>query len=155
MRRIAPIWLLICCSLAQGQAPVPGTYVFSKRNSSHVAKLVIQTRAFDAKHKIGYDKNIGNVVDGRKAYGAEYTPRTEIASLRLYFDGRQIPVARGLYSDCYEPNVYAGKGASIRFARNSQTVFVSVFGADGAGSYHVIWVFGRNGHHRRYFKPTF
>jgi len=95
------------------------------------------------------------MIDGRLAYGAETTPRTEIAAMDFYFDGQRIPVNRQLYRDCFEPNIYRGKGLTIRFSRDFQRVFAQAFGADGTGSYHVIWVRGRKGYHRRYFKPTF
>jgi hypothetical protein len=148
--------LLIVSSSASAQAPTPGTYVFLKRQSGHTARIIIRTRAFDStKHKIGFLNNSQPMIDGRLAYGAESTPRTEIAALDFYFDGQRIPVNRRLFADCYAPNVYHGKGLTIRFSRNFQRVFAHAFGADGAGSYHVIWVLGRSGRHRRYFKPTF
>ena len=156
MKRIFPLWLLLSVSIASAQAPGPGTYTFSKSRGVHVARIVIRTSAFDPnKHKIGYAANSQTTIDGHLAYGAEFTPRTEIAALDFYFDGRRIPIDRHLYADCYALNVYHGKGLTIGFSRNFQRVYAQAFGADGAGSYHVIWLLGRNGHHRRYFKPTF
>ena len=156
MKKLSILWLLVIVPIASAQAPKAGTYVFLKRQSNHAARIIIRTRAFDStKHNIAYAANSQTMIDGRLAYGAESRPRIEIASLEFYFDGQRIPVNRRLYADCYEPNVYHGKGLTIRFSRDLQRVSAQAFGADGAGSYHVIWVFGRNGHHRRYFKPTF
>ncbi len=157
MNKFSVLWLLVIVPIASAQAPKPGTYAFSKRHGDHIAKIVIRTRAFDpSKHKISYARsNYQTTIDGRLAYGAEQPPRTEIATLNFHFDGQRIPVARHLYTDCYEPNVYRGKGLGIGFSRDFRRVFVTAFGSDGAGSYHVVWVLGRNGRHRRYFKPTF
>jgi len=156
MKRLLPLWLFVTVSIAAAQAPRPGTYTFSKRSGAHVVRIVLRTRAFDPnQHKIAYAANSQTTIDGHLAYGAESTPRTETAALQFSFDGGRIPVAPHLYTDCYEANVFPGRGLSITFSRDFQRVFVSMFGADGAGSYHVIWVLGRNGRHRRYFKPTF
>src|SRR5258706_7995230 len=132
MKRLFPLWLLVSVSLASAQAPRPGTYTFSKRSGAHVARIVLRTRAFDPnQHKIGYAANSQTTIDGHLAYGAESTPRTEIAALHFYFDGRPIPVARHLYADCYEANVLPGRGLAIKLSRDFQRVFVSMFGADG------------------------
>ena len=156
MKRLLPLWLLISVSIASAQAPRPGTYTFSKRSGAHVARIVLRTRAFDpTKHKIGYAANSQTTIDGHLAYGAESIPRTEIAAIHFSFDGLRIPIGRRLYTDCYDANVFSGRGLTIKFSPDFERVFVSMFGADGAGSYHVIWVLGRNGRHRRYFKPTF
>jgi hypothetical protein len=156
MKRLLVLWLLLSVSIVTAQAQRPGTYAFSKRSGAHVARIVLRTRAFDtSKHKVGYAANSQTTIDGHLAYGAESTPRTEIAALYFSFDGWRIPISRRLYADCYEANISPDRGLAITFSRDFQRVFVSMFGADGAGSYHVIWVLGRNGRHRRYFKPTF
>jgi len=143
--------LVIVPTVAAQGAPSPGTYVFAKHKRGHTARVVIRTRAFDpTKHKITYLNKGWPMVDGRLAYGAESTPRTEIAAFEFYFDGQRIPVDRLLYSDCYELNIYRGDGLVIRFSRDLQRVFASAAGADGAGTYDVTWVLARNGHHRGY-----
>jgi hypothetical protein len=118
-------------------------------------RIVIRNALFDpAKHRISYDARIGNLVDGRVAYGAEAVPRTQIKSIALYFDGRQVNVPRRLYVDCYNPNLERGY-VKLRFSRDSRTIFVTMNAADGAGAYIVVWALRRNGRHTRAFRPAF
>jgi len=132
-----------------------GNYDFHLSRSGHKVALIIRNAPFESsKHSHGYNENIGPLVDGRKAYGAESIPRTQIKSIVLYFDGRPIKVSRWLYSDCYNPNLES-EYVKLRLARNRQTVFVTMDGADGAGAYTVVWVLKRNGRHSRFFKPAF
>lgn len=75
-------------------------------------------------------------------------------SIAFHFDGQRINVAHRLYADCYNPNLEP-EYVKLRFGRDLQTVFVTMSGADGAGSYIVVWALRRNGRHTRTFKPAF
>jgi len=132
-----------------------GAYTFHKSKRNHTTTLIIRNEPFDSsKHKVAYDENIGNLVDGRRAYGAEAVPRTQIKSIEFYFDGRHIKVPRWLYSDCYNPNLEP-QYVKMNFARDSKNVKVVMWGADGAGAYGVVWILRKNGQHSRYFKDAF
>ena len=157
-RSIAFGCVLISCLFsadALGQSQRIGAYKFSAFKNKHTVRVVIINAPFDSsRHKVVHDKNIGALVDGRLAYGAEGVPRTQIKSIALYFDGRHVNVTRWLYSDCYDPDLEP-EYVKLRFGRDLQTVFVTMDGSDGAGAYIVVWHFRRNGRHTRSFKPAF
>jgi hypothetical protein len=150
--------LIILISLTNilAQSKRIGTFQYQKKKGSHLARIIIFTRAFDSsKHKKTYDENSGkNLIDGRVAYGAEGMPKAEIQSIKFFFDGREIKVPRWLYADCYDPN-FDSTNFRIRFGRERQEVFVTMSGADGAGGYEVVWVLRKNGRHSRFFRDTF
>ena len=140
---------------ALGQSRRIGAYKFRASKKNHNVRVVITNAPFDpSKHTVSYDPNIGNLVDGRVAYGAEAVPTTQIKSIVLYFDGQRINVPHPLYADCYNPNLDPDY-VTLRFDRDLQTVFVTMSGADGAGSYIVVWALRRNGRHTRTFKSAF
>jgi hypothetical protein len=155
--------IVFCCVLnlsliapsTFGQSKRIGTYEFRAAKNHHTVRVVVTNAPFDSsKHKVGYDKHIGNLIDGRVAYGAEAVPRTQIKSIVLYFDGRRVKVPCWLYADCYNPNLEP-EYVKLRFGRDPQTVFVTMNGADAAGAYIVVWALRRNGRHTRSFKPAF
>ena len=140
---------------AAGQFERIGTYTFHAAKGGIGVRVVITNAPFDpSKHKVGYDPNIGNLVDGRLAYGAEAVPRTRIKSIGVHFDGRRVNIPRRFFADCYDPNLEP-EYVKLRFARDLQTIFVTMLGADGAGAYIVVWHLRRNGRHTRSFKPAF
>ena len=137
-----------------GQSNRIGAYKFRASKNNHSVRVVITNAPFDpSKHKVGYDTNLGNLVDGRVAYGAESVPRTKIKSIVVYFDGQRVNVSHRLYADCYNPNLEPDY-VKLRFGRDLKTVFVTMGGADGAGAYTVVWALRRNGQHTRSFKPA-
>lgn len=138
-----------------GQSKRIGAYKFRASKNNHSVRVVIINAPFDpSKHKVGYDKNLGNLVDGRVAYGAESVPRTQIKSILVYFNGKRVNVSHRLYADCYNPNLEPDY-VKLRFGRDLKTVFVTMDGADGAGAYTVVWALRRNHRHTRTFKPAF
>ena len=147
---IAIAILLLSLTNTFAQSNRVGAYQFQKSKGKHTAKVIIRNEPFDSsKHKVGYDETTGkNLVDGRVAYGAEATPRTQIKSVEFYFDGRKIKVPKWLYADCYNPNLENGY-VNIRFSRDLKGVVVSLSGADGAGGYDVTWRLRRSGKHSR------
>lgn len=157
MKSVIAVAILLCSfTNTFAQSERIGAYRFQKSRGKHTARIVIRNQPFDSsKHKIGYDDRTGkNLIDGRVAYGAEAVPRTQIKSIEFYFDGGEIKVPRWLYADCYNPNL-GSEYVNVRFSRNLQSVLVTMWGADGAGAYGVIWVLRRDGKHSRYFKDAF
>ena len=151
MKKLAIVTIfLVGFANASAQSKRVGTFRFQAMKTGHSAKVIFHIKAFDPTKKVSYDPNIGNTVNGQKAYGAESTPEAEIASLKLFFDGVQMKIPRRLYSDCYDPNLRENP-LTIRFGRDFQTVRVSMGGSDGAGGYRVTWVFRKNGRHTRFF----
>ena len=153
---VASLIVLVSLTSVLAQPKRIGTFKFQKRSGAHTAKVIIHTRAFDpSNHLKTYDQKSGrNLIDGRVAYGAEGTPQAEIASIRFYFDGKAMTVPKGLFADCYDPNFDSGL-LKLTFSRDRQRVLVTMWGADGAGAYGVVWVLRRNGHHSRYFRDAF
>jgi hypothetical protein len=151
MKKLAIIIILVVgCASAFAQSERVGAFRFQTKKAGHSARVIFHIKAFDPKKNVSYDPKIGNTVNGQKAYGAELTPEAEIASVKLFFDGRQIKIPAQLYSDCYDPNL-RDNPLTIRFGRDLQTVLVSMGGSDGAGGYRVTWVFRTNGRHTRFF----
>ena len=90
-------------------------------------------------------------IDGRPPLGTDGgIPQTEIESVRLYIDGKEVPVPKDLYSDCYEPSFESNASFAAKFADNLEGVFVFMNGSDAAGSYQVLWVFRRDARHSRF-----
>ena len=155
--------IVFCCLLnlflivpsTFGQSKRIGAYEFRAAKNRHTVRVVVTNASFDSsKHNVDYVNNIGNIIDGHVAYGAEAVPRTQIKSIVLYFDGRRVKVPRFLYANCYNPNLEP-ENLKLRFEPDLQTVFVTMEGADGAGAYIVVWALRRHGRHSRSFKPAF
>jgi hypothetical protein len=153
---IVVVVLLSSLTSTFAQSEQIAAYQFKRSKGKHTARIVIRNGRFDSsKHKVGYDQRTGkNLMDGRVAYGAEAIPRTQIKSIEFYFDGRRIKVPRWLYADCYNPNLES-EYVNVGFSRDLQKVLVTMWGADGAGAYGVVWVLSKNGEHSRYFKNAF
>ncbi len=151
--RILFLTLLLTLSLpASAQNNEPGTFRFVAKHGSHTATLVVKTKVFDrSTHKVAIvrqgDSHVTNV-DGRRALGTDASiPNFEIDSMKFYFDGKEIPVSRRLYSDCFDPHVKGG--LSLKFGDDLQSLFVFMQGSDGAGFYDVIWVLRKDRRHAR------
>jgi hypothetical protein len=130
-----------------------GTFEFIERKNGHIAKVVFKTRAFTrASHRVVTSREgLINKIDGRAPLGTDSgLPQIEIESLRLYIDGSEVPVAKSLYSDCYEPSFGVNSSFAIKFADKFESVFVFMHGSDAAGSYQVLWVLRKDGKHSRF-----
>ena len=148
------VLILLGSTSAFAQSRRIGAYRFQKSKGNHTATIVIRNARFDSsKHEVAYDRNIGSLVDGRKAFGVESIPKTQIKSIEFYFDGKQIKVPRRLYSDCYNPNLEP-QYVKMNFGTDSQHVRVVMWGADGAGAYGVVWRLRKDGKHSRSFKDA-
>jgi hypothetical protein len=157
MKIVIAVAILLCSSTVTfAQSRRIGAYQFQKSKGKHTTRIVIRNEPFNSsRHKVGYDERTGqNLVDGRVAYGAEGVPQTQIKSIKFYFDGMRIKVPRWLYADCYNPNLES-EYVNVSFSRNLQRVLVTMWGADGAGAYGVVWVLRKDGKHSRYFKAAF
>ena len=114
----------------------------------------MKTKIFDASKRrlrvVGEGELLVTKVDGRVAYGTDGgVPASEIESLRLFINGREVPSPRRLYSDCFNPS-YGDGALAVKFGDDPQTVFVFMHGSDGAGVYDVVWVLRRDGRHSRF-----
>ncbi len=146
------IILSLSFSTAAAQSKRIGTFRFQTKKAGHTARVIFRVRAFTSGKSV-YDPNVGNMVNGRKAHGAETTPKAEIASMRVSFDGMNFRIPSRLYSDCFDPNL-RDNPLLIRFGRNFSTVRISMGGSDGAGGYEVTWVVRKNRQTTRsFFEP--
>jgi hypothetical protein len=144
--------LLLLASPTLAQSKRIGTFRFQTRKNAHAAKVVFRVRPFSSNKPV-YDPNVGNMVNGRKAYGAETIPEAELASVIVTFDDRRIQIPPRLFSDCFDPNLHDNP-LVIRFGRNFNTVRITMAGSDGAGGYEVTWVVRKNGRiTRSFFEP--
>jgi hypothetical protein len=152
MKIAALIVLALSFSTVSAQSKRIGTFKFHNRKAGHTASVIFRVKPF-ASGKPVYDPNVGVMVNGRKAHGAESTPEAQIASMIVSFDGRLIRISPRLYSDCFDPNL-RDNPLTIRFARNFNSVRISMGGSDGAGGYEVTWVVRKNGRTTRsFFEP--
>jgi hypothetical protein len=131
-----------------------GTFRFSTQRGAHKATLILKTKAFDdSKHRVKMRRvgeSSATMVDGRKALGTDGSvPTVEIESLRLILNGKEVPVPRRLYSDCFNPSTDPSTFV-LKFGQDTQSVFVFMQGSDGAGVYDVVWVLRRDGRHSRW-----
>ena len=143
------IVLSLTFSTVPAQSKRIGTFRFHTQKAGHTASVIFGVKPF-ASGKPVYDPNVGVLVNGRKAHGAETTPEAEITSMIVSFDGRHIRIAPRLYSDCFDPNL-RDNPLTIRIARNFNSIRISMGGSDGAGGYEVTWVVRKNGRTTRSF----
>jgi hypothetical protein len=127
---------------------------FEARSGTHTVTLLLKTKAFDPSRRRMKLKKVGELlvttVDGRVALGAEGgTPSVEIESFRFILDGREVPVPRRLYSDCFNPGTSPGR-LTLKFGQDAGSVFVFMQGSDGAGVYDAVWVLRKDGRHSRW-----
>ncbi len=75
-----------------------GIAEFTETKRNHTARIIFETKLFDArKRSVG---RMGNciTIDGRIPLGTDRgMPKVEIASMRFFLDGREIPIPRSLY----------------------------------------------------------
>jgi hypothetical protein len=147
---------LIGSTASLAQSNKSGTFKFEKRQGTHKASVIFQSRAFaPSKHKVTKARDNQTIVDGRLAHGTDgNVPNMEISSIKLFLDGTEVSIPRKLYSDCFEPNLDDGS-LTIRFGRDFQTVIITMWGSDGAGGYEVVWRFRKNGYASRSFRQGF
>ena len=135
-----------------------GTAAFTVRQGAHSAKLIFTSRIFvPAAHRIVRTKDCVTI-DGRKPIGTDCgVPTVEIASMRLFLDGKEIVIPRRLYSDCYQPPRFGqskegskNNNVAIRFSDDLNAVFVFMAASDGAGVYDAIWILRKDGRHSRF-----
>ena len=138
------------------QVDPEGTAEFTVSQGAHTAKLVLTSKLFvPAAHRIVRTKDC-LTIDGRKPIGTDCTvPGLEIASMRLFIDGKEIFIPRSLYSDCYNPPHVEKKdqqdnSVALKFSDDLRGVFVFLTGSDGAGVYDAIWIFRKDGRHSRF-----
>jgi len=141
-----------------GHVTPQGTAEFSVRAGAHIAKVIFTSKIFaPSAHKIVRTKDC-LTIDGKKPIGTDCTvPSAEIASMRLFIDGREIVIPKRLYSDCYQPPRFGeyqeglrNNNVAIKFSDDLQAVFVFMAASDGAGVYNAIWTFRKDGRHSRF-----
>jgi hypothetical protein len=137
------------------------TFTFDASRNSHKATITLTVTRFNPKeHEISGLQPCDDLqavkIDGRTPIGAGIcnTPKYEIISMALVFDGHKIRIPKEIYADCYEPPFawsmsHISDYFSLRIGDDLKSVFVFMSGSDGAGHYDVIWVFRSDGKHSR------
>lgn len=153
-KTIALAILLTFAAQVSAQTKGVGTFRSSGREGPNKATVILKTKVFDVSRRgvsvIKEGELLVTKVGGRTAYGTDGgVPAVEIESLRLFINGREVPIPRRLYSDCFNPG-YGDGALAVKFGGDPQTVFVFMRGGDGAGVYDVVWVLRRDGRHDRF-----
>src|SRR5262245_12169482 len=76
MKHAILILLLLACSPTLARSKRIGTFHFQTRKNGYAATVLFRVRPFSSNKSV-YDPKVGNMVNGRKAYGAETTPEAE------------------------------------------------------------------------------
>lgn len=156
LKTILTVLVLLLFSISGLGQKRNDTVTVTRVRGSHKVKLVFSAQNFDVKRhtvKTVTDPRSplpGTWIDGKFALGTDLgIPRTEIASVRLYFDGKQVPINRSAFSDCYNPNL--GKDYIwLKLGDDGKSVLAFMAGGDGAGGYQVFWIFRNDGKHSRF-----
>jgi hypothetical protein len=157
MRNERLVWSLLLSTLLAGQASAdsrdrepPYTYRVAVKDAAHHAELVFHVRAFDRRNHVIKGGTDNLRIDGRSPLGTDGSlPKREIWKVEFTFDGQAVPIESRLFADCFEPHLFPA-ALVARMSDGGSGVFVFMHGSDAAGSYEVIWVFGRDGKHSRW-----
>jgi hypothetical protein len=150
----AGLTVLVVLTNVRAQSKLVGTFPLEAQAGGNVAKVIFETRLFDrSHHRMGVRRG-HTTIDGRSIFGATdaYAPQVEIASMKLYLNGREIHVPKRLYNDCYQPNLVA---PYLTVRVDAKIVTVSMHGADGAAGYEVTWRFTNVGRASRSIHNVF
>lgn len=148
MRKLLKIFVSIFLFSLYGYAQK--TVEFVKSNGAHNVKITVKTKPFDPRaHKADIIEYL-TIIDGKRALGTDGgVPRTEIESIRLVFDGKELSIPKSLFSDCYEPS-FEKDFFKLKIGDDGKSVMVFMAGGDAAGSYQIFWVFRSDGKHSRF-----
>ena len=155
MRATSATFLVLLISAGvSAQSKGTETFRFEKKAGPHVARVVVRTKRFTrAGHRSTRVVRGQTMIDGRPAIGTDGNiPGVEIASMRFYFDGKEIKVPRRLYADCFDPH-FGDEYVTLEFEREFRGVVITMSGSDGAGGYQAIWRLSEDGRHRRSIVP--
>jgi hypothetical protein len=150
MKLLIAVFVLLISAVFSIAQQKKDTFEFVEQKGSQTVKLVFKTKPFvRANHKVEIS-GIRTKVDGRVGLGTDgNVPRTEIASVRLFWNKVEIPVPKNLYADCFEPNLEADY-FRLKFGDDGESLLVFMAGSDAAGGYQVFWVFRKDGKHSRF-----
>src|SRR5205085_10670584 len=86
-----------------------GTAAFEKSEGAYHVMLLFTTKRFQpAQHRIVTRSNSCVIIDGQVPLGTDCgMPRVEISAMRLFWDGKSVPIPKRLYSDCYSPPFFS------------------------------------------------
>ena len=148
MRKLLVVFVSIFLFTLNGYAQK--TVEFVKSNSAHNVKIIVKIKPFNRKtHKIK-TVEYSTIVDGKRALGTDGgVPRTEIESIKLVFDGKEVSIPKTLFSDCYEPNL-ENDYFKLKIGDDGGSVMAFMTGGDAAGSYKIFWIFRSDGKHSRF-----
>lgn len=135
------------------------------KNNTHIV-LSIKEEEFNCKgHQITLIEDTivhssAILVDGKDAIGTDYSlPHSQISSMELIWDNRNIKIDKELYQDCYNPFCGVNDNTDYFISVDSDKFVFILHGSDGAGSYEMMWIFDKNGRHTRvylgYFETPF
>lgn len=148
MRKLLKVFVLIFLFSLNGYAQK--TVEFVKNSGSNSVKIIVKTKPFNKKAHNVKKVEYSTIIDGKRALGTDGgIPKTEIESIKLIFGGKEIPVAKSLFSDCYEPNL-GNEYFKLKFGDDGKSVMAFMAGSDAAGSYQVFWIFRNDGRHSRF-----
>lgn len=112
-----------------------------KRHKLHLADTVY--KFIDNEKRFDYLVT-KNLIDEKQAYGIDMgVPRTEIKSLKIIWNEKELLVPKTAFSNLFEAHVYS---VEVYFAQKKDFIYLYMDGSDGAGSYSVKFVFNKSGY---------
>ena len=158
---IALIVVILLNFSGDAQKPKKDIFEFNKNIASHKIKLIFKTKPFNPKeHKIEevrYEKEDWTIlkIDGKVPLGADYSfiPTTEIEAVKLIWDGREIPVEKEIFADCYLPN-FKKNYFWLKLSDDGESLMAFMSGGDAGVGYMVFWIFRKDGKHSRFSQSS-
>lgn len=95
------------------------------------------------------DKGWITKINGKHPYGTDGNlPSTKVNAVRVEMNHQEIPISSTYYDDLYEAN------NDVTVYEYNDSYFVEHWNSDGAGGYHITWVFANQQlQQRKFFIP--
>jgi hypothetical protein len=99
------------------------------------------------------DGKVVEKINGKKFYGTDGDlPKKSFKSITCKINNQEIRVPQEQLNDIFEPNL---RNADVYFDMKSETVYVSMYNSDGAGGYHLGFIFRKKEVPKRYIFNDF
>lgn len=121
---------------------------------SDSVSITIRTILFNKeKHRLEYDRKTIKRIDGRSPWGTDGSmPHTEIASIDIGIGEREISVPSEQFADLFEARIHPSNLNTHKgYVAQNQEIILNMMNGDGAGYYHVLFIFDLEGNVKQRF----